>query len=97
VVLPISDKYLDYAKKVLEKLESNGCRASIDDRVESLNKKIRQAEMQKIPYMIVVGEKEEESGTITVRKKSGGEMKQVEIPGFLKIFKKVVSLRSIDY
>jgi threonyl-tRNA synthetase len=97
VVLPISDKYLDYAKKVLKKLKDNGCRASIDDRVESLNKKIRQAEMQKIPYMIVVGEKEEESGTITVRKKSGGEMKQVEIPGFLKIFKKVVSSRSIDY
>jgi threonyl-tRNA synthetase len=97
VVLPISDKYLDYAKKVLKKLQNNGCRVSIDDRVESLNKKIRQAEMQKIPYMIVVGEKEKESGTITVRKKTGGEMKQAEISGFLKIFKKAVNSRSIDY
>ena len=96
-VLPISDKYLDYASEVLGKLKDSGCRASIDDRVESLNKKIRQAEMQKIPYMIVVGEKEKESRTITVRKKSGGEMKLVEIPEFLKTFKEAVISRSIDY
>jgi threonyl-tRNA synthetase len=97
VILPISDKHLGYANKVLEELVKNGCRASIDDRVESLNKKIRQAEMQKIPYMIVIGGKEEETGTITVRKKSGGDMKQVGLADFLKIFTEAVKNRSIEY
>ncbi len=97
VVLPISDKQLDYANTVLEELVKNGCRASIDDRVESLNKKIRQAEMQKIPYMIVIGGKEEETGTITVRKKSGGDMKQAGLAEFLEIFTEAVKNRIIEY
>ena len=97
VLLPISDKQLDYANKVLEELVKNGCRASIDDRVESLNKKIRQAEMQKIPYMIVIGGKEEETGTITVRKKSGGDMKQAGLAEFLEIFTEAVKNRIIEY
>ncbi len=97
VILPISDKHLDYANKVLEELVKSGCRASMDNRVESLNKKIRQAEMQKIPYMIVIGGKEEETGSITVRKKSGGDMRQVGLTEFLEIFTEAVKSRIIDY
>lgn len=97
IILPISDKYLDYSKKVLKKLEKNGCRVSIDSRVESLNKKIRQAEMNRIPYMIVIGEKEEDSETITVRKKTGKEMKQAGLSDFLKSFNAAVDGRSIEY
>jgi len=96
-VLPISDKYLDYAKKVLKGLSDSGCRAYLDDRVESLNKKIRQAEIKKIPYMMVIGEKEEQTGTVTIRKKSGGDMKQIKLPDFLKEFDHIVSSRSIEY
>jgi len=97
IILPISDKYLDYCKNVFEQLKKNGCRISIDSRVESLNKKIRQAEMNRIPYMIIIGEKEESSGTITVRKKSGKELKQTGLSDFLKSFNYAVSNRSIDY
>jgi len=97
IILPISDKYLDYSKKVFEQLEKNGCRVSIDSRAESLNKKIRQAEMNRIPYMIVIGEKEESSGTVTIRKKSGREIKQAGLNDFLKDFKIAVNSRSIEY
>jgi len=97
IILPISDKYLDYSENVFEQLKKNGCRISIDSRVESLNKKIRQAEMNRIPYMIIIGEKEESSGTITVRKKSGKELKQTGLSDFLKSFNYAVSNRSIEY
>ncbi|MCK5567492.1 MAG: threonine--tRNA ligase, partial [Actinomycetia bacterium] len=69
----------------------------LDKRIESLNKKIRQAEMNKIPYMVVVGDKEERSGTITVRKKTGGEIREVKIPDFIKIFKDIVDNRKTGY
>jgi len=97
IILPISDRYLDYCEKVFEELRKNGCRVSIDSRVESLNKKIRQAEMNRIPYMIIIGEKEESSSTITVRKKAGKEMKQAGLSDFLKSFKTAVNSRSIKY
>ena len=71
IVLPISEKFYDYGNKILNILNSEGYRAEIDNRVESLGKKIRQAELRKIPYMIVVGELEEQNQTITIRRKIG--------------------------
>ena len=97
IILPISEKYDQYSTKVYNELQKTGCRVIIDRRVESLNKKIRQAEMSKIPYMVVIGEKEEESGTITVRKKTGGEIREVKITDFLKVFKDIVNNRKIKY
>jgi threonyl-tRNA synthetase len=97
VILPISEKYEQYSEKILKKLKEAGCRAAIDSRVESLNKKIRNAELQKIPYMIVIGEKEQASGTITVRKKSGEQQKQIKLEDFLDIFNNVVKNRSLEY
>ena len=62
-VLPISDKYMDYAQKVLDELNDSDIRAEIDTRAEKIGYKIREAQMKKIPYMLVVGAKEEEDGT----------------------------------
>ena len=97
IVLPISDKFEKYSENVYKELKKAGCRVVIDKRVESLNKKIRQAEMNKIPYMVVLGEKEEKTGTITVRKKTGGEMRETRIPDFIKAFKDIVNNRKIKY
>ena len=73
VVLPISDKYNDYAKKVAAELDAKDVRVEVDQRNEKIGKKIRDAEMQKIPLMIVVGEKEEADGTISVRRHTKGD------------------------
>lgn len=74
VVLPISDKYNDYAKKVAAELDAKDVRVEVDSRNEKIGKKIRDAEMQKIPFMIVVGEKEEADGTISVRRHTQGDL-----------------------
>lgn len=66
-LLPVSDKYLPYARGVLEKLSDRGIRAELDTRDEKLGYKIREARMDRVPYMIIVGEKEQESGTVSVR------------------------------
>jgi len=72
-VLTIADAHADYARKVLEELKEAGIRAELDDRSEKIGYKIREAQLQKIPYMLVVGEKERESGTVAVRKRSEGD------------------------
>jgi threonyl-tRNA synthetase len=69
-VLPISDKQLDYAKGVFEKLKEAGIRAELDESNESLGKKVRQAKTEKVPYLAVIGDKEKESGTVTVESRS---------------------------
>ena len=68
MILPISEKYLDYAMKVKAKLDENDIRCYVDERSEKTGRKIRDAETAKIPYMLVVGEKEEADGTVTVRR-----------------------------
>ncbi len=78
IILPISEKYQEYAEKVSDLLENHDIRGLIDNRNEKTGKKIRDAEMKKIPYMLIVGEKEAENGTVSVRKHGGedlGEMK----------------------
>jgi threonyl-tRNA synthetase len=77
VILPVSEKYNNYAKKVCNLLNNCDIRASIDDRNETIGKKIRENEMKRIPYLLVVGEKEEANGTVSVRRQGGescGEM-----------------------
>ena len=94
-VLPISEKFLDYGNKILNILNSEGYRAQIDNRVESLGKKIRQAELRKIPYMIVVGELEEQNQTITIRRKIGEEMKNIKVEEFISLIADVVDNKKI--
>ena len=72
-VLPISDKYMDYAQSVLNKLTEAGIRAEVDTRAEKIGYKIREAQTAKIPYMLVVGQKEEEENTVSVRSRAAGD------------------------
>ena len=74
VVLPITERQNDYAKQVLEKLLDGGVRAELDDRNEKLQAKIRDAQLQKIPYMLVIGGKEAEAGTVSVRHRAKGDL-----------------------
>ena len=74
VVMPITDRQLDYAKKVHARLEEAGLRSHLDDRKEKVQLKIRDAQMQKVPYMLVVGDREAESGAVSVRHRKHGDM-----------------------
>ena len=92
-ILPISDKFQQYSEKVYNLLQKEGYRVEIDSRIESLNKKIRQAEINKIPLMIVIGEKEVDSNTVTIRKKTGGDIKNISIEEFISILKENIQNR----
>ncbi len=85
IILPISEKYVDYAKKVLNILKNYELRGLIDDRNEKTGKKIRDAEMQRIPYMIIVGEKEENSETLSVRKQGDGDLGSFTAENFAEL------------
>ncbi len=83
-VLPISDKYRDYADEVLAKLKANGIDASIDTRAEKIGYKIREARLDRIPYMLVVGEKEQEAGVVSVRSRYEGDEGQKPLDEFIE-------------
>lgn len=82
-VLPISDKYMDYADSVLKELKKNGIDATIDGRSEKIGYKIREARMDKLPYMLVVGGKEEENGLVSVRSRFAGDEGQKPLADFI--------------
>jgi len=84
IILPISEKYQDYAKKVLNLLNNSEIRTRIDDRNEKAGKKIRDAELLKIPYMLVVGEREETDGTVSVRKHGHGDLGPQKVEDFIQ-------------
>jgi len=85
IVLPISEKYQDYAKKVLHLLNNSEIRAKIDDRNEKAGKKIRDAELMKVPFMLVVGEREELDGTVSIRKHGQGDLGPQKIEDFIRL------------
>ncbi|MFO7999016.1 MAG: threonine--tRNA ligase [Bacteroidales bacterium] len=85
IILPISDKYQEYAKKVLTLLNNSGIRALIDERSEKTGKKIRDAEIRKVPYMLIVGEKEESDGTVSVRKHGKGDLGSFTTEAFSRL------------
>ncbi|MGB3130101.1 MAG: threonine--tRNA ligase [Saprospiraceae bacterium] len=89
-ILPLSDKYLDYANEVSKKLHSAGLRGSIDSRIESIGKKIRDTELKKIPYMLIVGEKEAAEGNISVRRQGSGDQGAESIEDFIKDLKEQI-------
>ena len=83
-ILPVSDKYNDYAESITKELKSSGVRASLDSRSEKIGSKIRDAEMQKINIMIIVGEKEVENQTVTIRRRFVKEQKELSLQEFSK-------------
>ena len=78
----MSDKYLDYAKTVAAELEKSDIRVVIDDRNETLGRKIRDNQLKRVPYMLVVGEKEAENGEVSVRKQGEGDKGSMKIATF---------------
>ncbi|MBN2728455.1 MAG: threonine--tRNA ligase [Bacteroidales bacterium] len=85
IVLPISEKYENYAKKVVELLQNSDIRTLVDNRAEKIGKKIRDAELSKIPYMLIVGEKEEAEEIVSVRRQGEGDVGQFGIEGFVEL------------
>ena len=82
-LLPIADAHVDYAKEVKEKLEDVGVRVELDDRNEKIGYKIREAQLQKIPYMLVLGDKEKEAGTVGVRSRKDGDIGAMAVDEFV--------------
>ncbi|MEM9869196.1 MAG: His/Gly/Thr/Pro-type tRNA ligase C-terminal domain-containing protein, partial [Bacteroidota bacterium] len=82
IVLPVSEKHEKYAEKVLNSLENNEIRALIDNRNETVGKKIREAEVKKVPFMLIVGEQEENSNKLSVRRHGGEDMGSMDIEKF---------------
>ena len=89
-ILPISDKYNDYAKAVKDALFAKGLRVEIDDRAEKMGFKIREAQLEKVPYMLVVGEKEVEGNAVSVRSRDKGEMGSLSVDEFVAMVCKEV-------
>lgn len=89
-ILPISDKYQKYAEKVFNLMENAEIRAQIDTRSEKMGRKIRDAEMSKIPYMLIVGEKEEETGTVSVRRHGEGDLGTFKVEELIEMIQKEV-------
>src|SRR5262249_10140748 len=83
IVLPISDRHLEYGASVRPRLEASGLRASIDERQEKIGYKIREAQLQKVPYMLVVGDREAADGTVSVRERTGGDRGSSSIDAFI--------------
>ena len=93
-VLPISDKHLEYGQKVLDTLNAAGIRAEIDTRAEKIGYKIREAQMQKIPYMLVVGAKEEEENLVSVRSRFAGDEGQKILDEFVASVSEEIATRA---
>ena len=88
IILPISEKYVDYAKQVARSLEINDINGTVDERNEKTGKKIRDAEMNKIPFMLIVGENEANNGTVSVRRRGEGDLGEMKMEDFIQHFKK---------
>lgn len=91
IILSLSEKYENYAQKVLSLLENSDIRTLIDNRAETMGKKIREAETQKIPYMLIVGENEEKEGTVSVRKRGGEDLGSMSVEAFAKLINSEVA------
>ena len=95
-VLPLSEKFVDYAREVGARLRAAGLRMEIDESDEKLGAKIRTAQLSKIPYMLVVGEKEQSTGTVSLRKRSGGDQGSIAVEEFLAEAKKQIETRALS-
>ncbi|MBL4905444.1 MAG: threonine--tRNA ligase, partial [Flavobacteriaceae bacterium] len=97
ILLPISEKYQKYSEKVLELLENSEIRALVDDRNEKTGRKIRDAEMSKIPFMIILGEKEASEGTVSVRKHGEGDIGTFTIEAFVSMINEEVQKTLVKF
>jgi threonyl-tRNA synthetase len=94
VVIPVSDRNLDYAQKVGDELTAAGFRVEVDERQERMNAKIRDAQLQKIPYMLVVGNREEESRGVSVRLRTNENWGMTDLSGFVDHLREVIGTKA---
>jgi threonyl-tRNA synthetase len=85
VVIPIADRHQEYADSVRAKLDSSGFRVEVDSRNERMNQKIRTAQLQKVPYMLVVGDREAEANAVAVRTRDAGDLGAMPLAGFVEL------------
>ncbi len=95
-VLPITERNMDYSQKVVDVLKENGIRVELDDRNETLGGKIRDAQVEKVPYMVIIGDKEENAQKIAVRERSGKDAGQIAIDEFVSKIKKEIEEKTLD-
>jgi threonyl-tRNA synthetase len=91
MLIPIADRHVEYCKQTKERLTAAGLRVEIDSSVERMNAKIRNAQMQKIPYMLVVGDREQEQGAVAVRLRSGEDLKTKLLDEFLALAQETIA------
>ncbi|MDR7435097.1 MAG: threonine--tRNA ligase [Armatimonadota bacterium] len=92
-VLPITDRHLDYARQVLSRLQREGLRATVDETSERISYKVRQAQIERIPYMLVVGDREQQQGQVAVRSRSEGDLGPMDLGVFLARIKEEIEKR----
>src|SRR5207248_10645638 len=93
VIIPLADRHADYCRKVRDRLAAAGLRIEIDSSVRRMNAKIRNAQMQKIPYMLVVGDREQEQDAVAVRLRSGEDLKSKPLDEFLAMAQEMIKGR----
>ena len=96
VVLPIADRHVDYCRAVARELAAAGLRVELDERLEKIGYKIREAQLQKIPYMLVVGDREAADGTVSVRSRTGGDLGARPVAGFARAARDEVAARGLE-
>jgi threonyl-tRNA synthetase len=90
-IIPVADRHNEPAKKVMAEFKNHGIRAEIDDRSERMNLKIRQAQLEKVPYMVVIGDKEIEGNTVAVRRRSGEQLPAQPLASFIETLTKEIT------
>ncbi|MCI6275274.1 MAG: His/Gly/Thr/Pro-type tRNA ligase C-terminal domain-containing protein, partial [Clostridium sp.] len=95
-ILPISDKFMDYAKEVVSELEAEDIRVELDDRAEKIGYKIREARNERVPYIAVIGEKEQSEGTLALRSRDKGEEGNIGVEDFIEKIKYEIDNRLIE-
>jgi threonyl-tRNA synthetase len=93
-VIPIADRHNTYANRVADHLQAENLRVELDDRSERMNAKIRDAQIQKVPYMLIIGDREVESQEVAVRLRSGEDLKGMSLSEFIQLVRQVVEEKS---
>jgi threonyl-tRNA synthetase len=95
-VIPVSEKFSEYAEKILQELKNNKIRSEIDLRNETLGARVRDAQNEKVPYMIIIGQNEVSDETITIRKRNSKDLSKMTIFEFLEIVKQKISIKELE-
>ena len=96
-ILPVKDAVLDYAQKVLETLQEKDIRVTLDSRNEKLGHKIREAQLQKVPFMLVIGDKEKQADTVAVRRRDGIDLGPIPLEKFIKLASDYIQTKRTEF